>query len=127
MDMIAAVGDDLLSGLVQAQDRGDFLSEDELIANVILMVFAGHETTMNLLANGVVAFSRFPDQWARLRDDPALAVTATEEILRYDGPIRAMARWTVSRAAPRPRDRGRRPGAARPARGQPRPGPVHRS
>ena len=85
--------DDLLSGLVQAQDRGDFLSEDELIANVILMVFAGHETTMNLLANGVVAFSRFPDQWARLRDDPALAVTATEEILRYDGPIRAMARW----------------------------------
>jgi cytochrome P450 len=85
--------DDLLSGLVQAQDRGDFLSEDELIANVILMVFAGHETTMNLLANGVVAFSRFPGQWARLRDDPALAVTAAEEILRYDGPIRAMARW----------------------------------
>lgn len=85
--------DDLLSGLVQAQDRGDFLSEDELIANVILMVFAGHETTMNLLANGVVAFSRFPDQWARLRDDPSLAVTAAEEILRYDGPIRAMARW----------------------------------
>jgi cytochrome P450 len=85
--------DDLLSGLVQAQDRGDFLSEDELIANVILMVFAGHETTMNLLANGIVAFSRFPGQWAMLRDDPSLAATATEEILRYDGPIRAMARW----------------------------------
>jgi cytochrome P450 len=84
---------DLLSGMVQAEERGDFLSEDEVIANAVLMVFAGHETTMNLLANGMVAFSRFPDQWQRLRDDPSLAATATEEILRYDGPIRAMARW----------------------------------
>jgi cytochrome P450 len=85
--------EDLLSGMVAAQERGDFLSEDEVLANAILMVFAGHETTMNLLANGMVAFARFPDQWARLRADPALAATATEEILRYDGPIRAMARW----------------------------------
>ncbi|MGZ7036504.1 MAG: cytochrome P450, partial [Ilumatobacteraceae bacterium] len=85
--------DDLLSGMVAAEERGDFLSEDEVIANAVLMVFAGHETTMNLLANGMVAFSRFPDQWQRLRDDPSLAATATEEILRYDGPIRAMARW----------------------------------
>jgi cytochrome P450 len=85
--------EDLLSGMVAAQERGDFLSEDEVLANAILMVFAGHETTMNLLANGMVAFARFPDQWARLRADPTLAATATEEILRYDGPIRAMARW----------------------------------
>lgn len=85
--------EDLLSGMVAAQERGDFLSEDEVLANAILMVFAGHETTMNLLANGMVAFARFPDQWDRLRADPALAATATEEILRYDGPIRAMARW----------------------------------
>jgi cytochrome P450 len=85
--------DDLLSGMVQAEMRGDFLSEDEVIANAILMVFAGHETTMNLLANGMVAFSKFPDQWQRLRDDPSLAVKTTEEVLRYDGPIRAMARW----------------------------------
>jgi cytochrome P450 len=85
--------EDLLSGMVAAQERGDFLSEDEVLANAILMVFAGHETTMNLLANGMVAFGRFPDQWDRLRADPALAATATEEILRYDGPIRAMARW----------------------------------
>jgi cytochrome P450 len=85
--------EDLLSGMVAAQERGDFLSEDEVLANAILMVFAGHETTMNLLANGMVAFARFPDQWARLRADPSLAATATEEILRYDGPIRAMARW----------------------------------
>jgi cytochrome P450 len=92
-DRRAAPRDDLLSGLVQAQDRGDFLSEDELIANMILMVFAGHETTMNLLGNGIAAFSRFPGQWEMLRGDPSLAATATEEILRYDGPIQAMARW----------------------------------
>jgi cytochrome P450 len=92
-DRRAEPRDDLLSGMVQAQDRGDFLSEDEVIANAILMVFAGHETTMNLLANGIVAFAEFPEQWARLRDDPSLAPGATEEILRYDGPIRAMARW----------------------------------
>lgn len=92
-DRRAQPRDDLLSGMVRAEDSDDYLSEDELIANTILMVFAGHETTMNLLANGIVAFSRFPGQWAMLRGDPSLAATATEEILRYDGPIRAMARW----------------------------------
>jgi cytochrome P450 len=81
--------------MVQAVDSGDFLSDDEVIANAILMVFAGHETTMNLLANGMVAFDKFPEQWARLRADPSLARTAADEVLRYDGPIRAMARWAV--------------------------------
>jgi cytochrome P450 len=85
--------DDLLSSMMQAEERGEFLSEDEVIANAILMVFAGHETTMNLLCNGIVAFEKFPGEWQRLYDDPAMARTATEEILRYDGPIRAMARW----------------------------------
>ena len=95
--------EDLLSGMLQAAEGGDVLSEDEIIANVILMVFAGHETTMNLLANGIVAFWRHPDQWAMLRADPSLAATATEEILRYDGPIRAMARWAREPCArPRP-------------------------
>ncbi len=86
-------GQDLLTGMVQAEERGDFLSEDEVIANTVLMVFAGHETTMNLLANGMVAFSRFPQEWERLRANPDLAASAAEEALRYDGPIRAMARW----------------------------------
>jgi hypothetical protein len=95
--------EDLLSGMLQAAEGGDALSDDEVIANVILMVFAGHETTMNLLANGIVAFWRHPDQWAALRADPSLAATATEEILRYDGPIRAMARW--AREPVRIRDR----------------------
>jgi len=57
------------------------------------MVFAGHETTMNLIANGIVAFGEWPQEWRRLQREPDLARTATEEVLRYDGPIRAMARW----------------------------------
>jgi cytochrome P450 len=86
--------DDLISAMVHAEEAGGFLSEDDVIANVILMVFAGHETTMNLLANGVVAFDRNPAEWARFQTDPpGLARTTVEEILRYDGPIHAMARW----------------------------------
>ncbi|HVA59823.1 MAG TPA: cytochrome P450 [Mycobacteriales bacterium] len=87
--------DDLLTGMVQSEERGDFLSEDEVIANVILMVFAGHETTMNLIANSMIAFADWPDEWARLQRGPELVATATEEVLRYDGPIRAMARWAT--------------------------------
>ncbi len=87
--------DDLLSRLASAQDGGDALSEDDVIANAVLMVFAGHETTMNLLANGMVAFGRFPDQWERLRAEPGLARSAADEILRYDGPIKALGRWAT--------------------------------
>ncbi|HEX5118079.1 MAG TPA: cytochrome P450 [Pseudonocardiaceae bacterium] len=85
--------DDLLTGLVDAADRTDALTDDEIVANAILMMFAGHETTMNLLANGMVAFSRFTDQWELLRAEPTLARGAAEEVLRYDGPMRAQARW----------------------------------
>jgi cytochrome P450 len=87
--------DDLLSRMVQAVDGDDVLTDDEVIANAILMVFAGHETTMNLLANSMVVFDRFPGEWRRLRADPSLARTAADEMLRYDGPIRAMARWAT--------------------------------
>ncbi|MET7395730.1 cytochrome P450 [Dactylosporangium sp. NPDC005572] len=85
--------EDLISGMVHAELDGDRFLEDEIISNVVLMVFAGHETTMNLIANGVVAFDRFPGEWQRLADDQGLARTAVEEVLRYDGPIRALARW----------------------------------
>jgi cytochrome P450 len=85
--------DDFLTAMMRAEERGDFLSEDEVIANAVLMVFAGHETTMNLLANAVVAFRKFPGEWERLRAEPELCRTGTEEVLRYDGPIMAMARW----------------------------------
>src|SRR6202011_1550681 len=86
--------DDLITGMLQAVDEnGDRLTDDEIIGNVILMVFAGHETTMNLLANSVVAFEEHPGEWERLFSEPELARSASEEMLRYDGPIRAMARW----------------------------------
>lgn len=84
---------DLLSAMADATDSGDESAEFELIANIILLVFAGHETTMNTLANGIVAFDRQPDQWMRLRREEGLERPATEEILRYEGPIRAQARW----------------------------------
>jgi cytochrome P450 len=86
--------DDLISAMVHVDIDGDSFTEEEVISNAVLMVFAGHETTMNLLANGIVAFNRFPDEWDRLQSDPqGLSRTATEEILRLDGPIKANARW----------------------------------
>lgn len=90
---IASPREDVLSAFAQPNENGERLSEDEIIANAALMVFAGHETTMNLLANGIVAFHNFPDQWQLLRKDPALAPKATEELLRFDGPIRGLGRW----------------------------------
>jgi cytochrome P450 len=87
--------DDLISGMVHAEQDGARLSEDELIAAAVLMVFGGHETTMNLLANSIVAFHKFPDEWRRLRENPTLVRSAVEEILRYDGPIRGQARWAT--------------------------------
>ncbi len=92
-ERIANPADDVLSALSQPDENGERLTDDEIIANAALMVFAGHETTMNLLANGMVAFHRFPDQWELLRQNPEMARTATEELLRFDGPIRGMGRW----------------------------------
>ena len=77
---------DLLSELVQLRDGEDTLSEDELVATCILLLFAGHETTTNHLANGLLALLRFPGEMAALRADPGLAPRAVEELLRYDGP-----------------------------------------
>jgi cytochrome P450 len=84
--------DDLLSALIAAEDEGHRLSEKELLSTLILLLVAGHETTVNLISNGVLAFCRNPDQLARLRDDPSLVRTAVEEILRYDPPVQFTAR-----------------------------------
>jgi cytochrome P450 len=84
---------DLISAMIAAEQGGVRLTEDEIVAAAVLMVFGGHETTMNLLANGVVAFDRFPAEWSKLRTHPDLGGSAVEEILRYDGPIRGQARW----------------------------------
>jgi cytochrome P450 len=83
---------DLLSALVRLEDEGDRLSEDELVASCILLLFAGHETTTNHIANGLLGLMRFPRERDRLRADPALAPAAVEELLRYDGPNGAQVR-----------------------------------
>ncbi len=84
--------DDLLSELVHLRDGGDRLSEDELIATCILLLFAGHETTTNHIANGLASLMRFPAEMRELRDDPSLAAAAVEELLRYEGPSGAQVR-----------------------------------
>ena len=95
-DLIAArrasPGDDLLSALVYVEDEGDRLTEDELLATCILLLFAGHETTTNHIANALLSLIRAPDQMQALRHDPGLAAAAVEELLRFDGPSGAQVR-----------------------------------
>ena len=76
--------DDLLSSLIAAEAEGDSLDPRELMAMIILLFIAGHETTTNLIGNGTLALLRNPEQLAALRDDPNLAVSGTEELLRFD-------------------------------------------
>jgi cytochrome P450 len=84
---------DLLTELVNLREPdGDHLSDDELIATCILLLFAGHETTTNHLANGMLALMRFPGEMAKLRARPELAAAAVEELLRYDGPSNSQVR-----------------------------------
>lgn len=87
--------DDLLTALIQAED-GDRLSTDELVAQVVLLYIAGHETEVNLLSGGTLALLRHPEQLALLRADPNLAVNAVDELLRYDAPSHIGRRITVS-------------------------------
>ena len=83
---------DMLSDLIAAREAGDKLNEDELLATCILLLVAGHETTVNLIGNGVLALLRHPDQLQRLRKEPGLIGSAVEELLRYDGPVQRTAR-----------------------------------
>ena len=87
--------DDMLTRLVEAEEAGDKLSENELISTCILLLVAGHETTVNLIANGVLALARHPDQRARLREDPSLVKTAVEEVLRFDPPVQMTGRLAM--------------------------------
>ena len=88
----AAPRDDLISAMVQAQEEDDALSDAELLATSNLLLIAGHETTTNLIGNGLLALLREPDQLERLRGDLTLLPTAIEELLRYDGPVQATLR-----------------------------------
>ncbi len=85
-------GDDLLTALIQAEEAGDRLTHDELLATCILLLIAGHETTVNLVGNGMLALLRHPDQWALLRSNPTLIKTAIEELLRFDPPVQFTSR-----------------------------------
>jgi pimeloyl-[acyl-carrier protein] synthase len=84
--------DDLISAMIQSQEESDTLSDLELLATSNLLLLAGHETTTNLIGNGVLALLREPDQLERLRRDPSLMPTAIEELLRYDCPVQATVR-----------------------------------
>lgn len=84
--------DDLLSQLVGVEESGDRLSESELVANLVFLLIAGHETTTHLIGNALVAFARHPDQLARLQARPELTGRAVEEALRWDGPANVNAR-----------------------------------
>jgi cytochrome P450 len=84
--------DDIVSQLVAARDEREALTDDEVIATCILLLFAGHETTTNLLGNGFYYTMKFRDQWERVKGDPSLVASAVEEWLRYDGPSGALVR-----------------------------------
>ena len=79
--------DDLVSALIQAEEAGDTLSEDELLAMVFLLLVAGHETTVNLIGSGTLELLQHPDQMDRLRREPSLIRPAIEELLRYTSPV----------------------------------------
>ena len=88
-----APGEDLLSHLVQVRDtEGDRLTEDELVTTCVLLLNAGHEATVNVSGNGLLALLEHPDQLRRLREDPALLPTAIEELMRYDSPLQLFER-----------------------------------
>lgn len=82
-----ATGPDLLAALIQARDGDDALSEEELVATVFLLLGAGHETTVNLIGNAMLALLTNPDQYQILRNRPDLLPSAVEEFLRLDGPV----------------------------------------
>lgn len=87
--------DDLLTALIAAEEDGDTLSDEELVAQVVLLYVAGHETTVNLIANGTLALLRHPEQLALLRERPDLAGNAIEELLRFDSPVQLSRRITL--------------------------------
>jgi cytochrome P450 len=87
--------DDILTGLIEAEEGGDRLSSEELQDQVVLFYIAGHETTVNLIGNGTLALLRNRDQLERWRDDPGLDANAIDELLRYDAPVQLSRRIAI--------------------------------
>jgi cytochrome P450 len=87
--------EDLLTAMIQAEERGQRLTELELLSMCILLLVAGHETTVNLISNGMLSLLRHPDQLARLRGEPGLIRSAVEEMLRYDSPVQMLGRTVM--------------------------------
>jgi len=88
-------GSDLTTQLVQAEEDGSKLSNEELTANIMLLFGAGHETTVNLIGNGLLALHRHPDQLRLLTSDPWRAANAVDELLRYDSSVQVTSRTTL--------------------------------
>jgi hypothetical protein len=88
----ASPQDDLVSGLIAAQEQNEALTEDEIIGTSLILLGAGHETTTNLIGNGLLALARHPAERARLAASPALMPSAVEELLRFDSPVQATSR-----------------------------------
>jgi len=86
---------DMISGLIEVEERGDRLSTEELIVNLILLLAAGHGTTTHLLGNGLLALFRHPDQWKILVDNPTVTANAVNELLRFDGPVQVTGREAI--------------------------------
>jgi cytochrome P450 len=86
---------DLLSALIAVEEEGSKLSEGELVSTCALLLIAGHETTVNLIGNGLLALLQHPDQMRALSDNPALIQCAVEELLRFDGPVQRTGRMTM--------------------------------
>ncbi|HYV58587.1 MAG TPA: cytochrome P450 [Acidimicrobiia bacterium] len=87
--------EDLLSALIEAEEGGDRLSEEELLGTALFLLVAGHETTVNLIGNGTLALLQHRDQLERLRHDPSLDRNAVEELLRFDSPVQLTQRITL--------------------------------
>ncbi|MBX7156486.1 MAG: cytochrome P450 [Candidatus Kapaibacterium sp.] len=85
-------GIDLISLLIAAEEAGD-ISYNDVLATCVLLVFGGHETTMNLIANGTLALMNNSEQWEKLANDPTLIKKAVEELLRFDGSVKSTVRW----------------------------------
>jgi cytochrome P450 len=87
--------DDLISALATVEEAGEVLTEDELISTCVLLLNAGHEATVNVMGNGMLALFQNPDQLHLLRDRPELVRTAVEELMRYDTPLQLFRRWVL--------------------------------